>query len=140
MEFPIYLLNRIKPMPAPLEQSLRYYLECKTIPKGEIICREGEICKYIYFIRKGRVRYFNYGKGGREVFRGFRNAGDLIFPEDHGPSHCNMQATEDCEYWCILLEDYLGVYEQFPEFKEYGLFLEERCQLLEEQDFLARII
>jgi CRP-like cAMP-binding protein len=143
MDFPIYLLNRVKPMSASLKQSLSHHLKCKAVPKGEIICKEGEACDYIYFIRKGRVRYFNYAKR-TEVFHGFRNAGDLIFPEkclsDHGLSRYNVQATKDCEYWCIRIGDYLKIYEQYPEFREYDVLLEDRCQLLEEQDFLARII
>jgi CRP-like cAMP-binding protein len=143
MEFPIYLLNKVKPMSASLKQSLCNHLHHKTAPKGEIICKEGEPCNHILFIRKGRVRYFNYTKGA-EVFLGFRNAGDLIFPEtclsDHGLCRYNIQATKDCEYWSIQVRDYLDLYEEYAEFRELDVLLEDRCQLLEEQDFLARII
>ena len=34
--------------------------------KGDIILKEGDTCKYIYFISKGLVRQF-YFKNGREV-------------------------------------------------------------------------
>jgi CRP-like cAMP-binding protein len=144
MDFLLYLLNKITPVPSSLECDLRNLLFRKTMPKGALILMEGEICDNIYFLRKGRARCFKYTRDGIESFQGYRTSGDLIIPLQHAldrrPSNYNVLASEDCEYWCMQGRDFQRTRRLFPEWKVYQDYLEEKCRQQQEQDFLARII
>ena len=76
-------------------------LESVLVPmkfaKGEMILREGEVCRHIYYIEKGLVRQF-YFKKGKDVTEHMGPEGEVImcieslFKEE--PTHLQVEALE----------------------------------------------
>ncbi len=76
-------------------------LESVLVPmkfaKGEMILKEGEICRYIYYIEKGLVRQF-YFKKGKDVTEHMAPEGEIVmcieslFKEE--PTHLQVEALE----------------------------------------------
>lgn len=66
-------------------------------PKGQLILREGEVCKHIYYIEKGLVRQF-YFKKGNEVTEHMAVEGNVVmcieslFKEE--PTKLQVEALE----------------------------------------------
>jgi len=71
----------------------------KYYNKGEVILKEGQVCKYYYFILSGCIRSFSL-EHGREVNIKFYFEDDLacdfVSYRLEQPSHFNMIAMEDC--------------------------------------------
>ena len=76
-------------------------LESVLVPmkfaKGELILREGEVCRNIYYIEKGLVRQF-YFKMGKDVTEHMAPEGEIVmcieslFKEE--PTHLQVEALE----------------------------------------------
>lgn len=76
-------------------------LESVLVPmkfaKGELILREGEVCRNIYYIEKGLVRQF-YFKKGKDVTEHMAPEGEIVmcieslFKEE--PTHLQVEALE----------------------------------------------
>jgi CRP-like cAMP-binding protein len=61
------LLSVYNQLPPKLIDFLKEKLRSKTIGKGEILVREGEINRYIYFIERGITRTFTRSKKGEHT-------------------------------------------------------------------------
>lgn len=70
--------------------------------KGEMILKEGEVCKYIYYIEHGLTRQF-YFKNGKEltehlgVDHSIFMCIESLFKEE--PTHLQVQAIEPTRLW-----------------------------------------
>lgn len=77
----------------------------KTIKKGELLVKEGELCKYTFLIRKGIVRTYILTKDGSE--RTIRLAKEKDFTSPYQcflkglPSSEYLEALEDCKVVAI---------------------------------------
>lgn len=83
--------------PAGIEQ-LTNILVPMRYSKGEVILREGEVSKFIYFIRKGFLRQF-YFKNGKDLTEHLSFEGDLVqciesfFKQE--PTYLQIEAMEN---------------------------------------------
>lgn len=85
-------------LPTTIEQEIATNFQSTPINKGDFLIREGQICRYLYFIESGTLRNF-YLKDGREINLWF------FFPNDfmtvfnsfyrQTPSAENLQALEN---------------------------------------------
>ena len=72
--------------------------------KGQMILREGEICKHLYYIDKGLVRQF-YFKNGKEVTEHMSVEGNVVmcieslFKEE--PTHLQAEAIEPVHIYAL---------------------------------------
>lgn len=57
--------------------TLASILEPFKASKGDRIMKEGEVCKYMYYVERGMVRQFYY-KGGRDVTEHFSYEGRIV--------------------------------------------------------------
>ena len=126
----------------PLSPALRDYIERsvirKVIKKGEIILREGEIAKNIYFIEEGIVRSLRHKKGNERT-SWIMKEGDLFVSVgsffSQTPSSEIIEALEDCVLYCISYEQLEKAYEMFPEFNLHGrVILQYYYQLSEKRN------
>ena len=80
-------------------QHLAGIMHKKRFKKKEVILKEGQVCKYYYFILSGCIRSFSL-EHGREVNIKFYFEDDLacdfVSYRLEQPSHFNMIAMEDC--------------------------------------------
>jgi CRP-like cAMP-binding protein len=76
----------------------------KKYAKGEMILREGEICRDIYYIEKGLVRQFYY-KNDKELTEHIGADGEIfmciesLFREE--PTHLEVEALENTMVYCM---------------------------------------
>jgi len=83
-------------------------LESVLVPmkfaKGEMILKEGDICRNIYYVEKGMVRQF-YFKNGKEVTEYMAVEGNIfmciesLFREE--PTHLQIEALENTMVYCL---------------------------------------
>jgi len=110
-----------------LSDGLRIYIERhlkkKKIKKGEIILREGQVARHIYFIEQGIVRSYRYKKG-KERTSWIMKEGDLFLSVgsffSRTPARENIQAMKDCVLYYITHEQLETAYRDFPEFNLHG--------------------
>lgn len=111
----------------PLSPALRVYIERsvirKVIKKGEIILREGEIAKNIYFIEEGIVRSLRHKKGNERT-SWIMKEGDLFVSVGSFfyriPASETIEALKDCVVYYISFEQLEKAYEDYPEFEHHG--------------------
>lgn len=76
--------------------------ELRTIEKDEILLKDGTVCKYLYFIESGLLRFF-INKDGNEITKYFTDApyfftSQVSFTKEL-PSTENIQAIEKSVIW-----------------------------------------
>src|SRR5688572_7782733 len=81
-------------------KSLAGVMHQKNFEKGEVILREGQVCRHFYFILSGCIRGFCLNKG-REVNVNFyfedEVACDFISFREEKPSEIYLVAMENCD-------------------------------------------
>lgn len=93
-----------------------------------LILQEGEICKYLYFINKGCIRYFYTVDGEEKTGQFFFENGwytDLESFLTQEPSQLNIQALEPTELLLIRHDKLYQLYDQVPVFERFGRLLIE---------------
>ncbi len=95
----------------------------QKLKRGELLIRNGEICRQVNFINKGLVRMF-YMIDGREICTGFINENEYISQYDSfltkQPSTGNIDALEDCELINLSYDDMQAIYKTNPVFERFG--------------------
>jgi CRP-like cAMP-binding protein len=95
----------------------------QKLKRGELLIRNGEICRQVNFINKGLLRMF-YMIDGREICTGFINENGYISQYDSfltkQPSTGNIDALEDCELINLSYDDMQAIYKTNPVFERFG--------------------
>jgi CRP-like cAMP-binding protein len=85
----------------------------KQLNRGEVILKEGQVCKHYYFIIKGCIRSFSI-KEGREVNVNFYFEDDVACDfssfRNEEPSEFYMVAMENCTVFCASKAEALPVF------------------------------
>lgn len=141
--FIVIYLNEIMPLSAGLKAYLAANIKSRVFAKGEMICRNGEICKNIYVIKKGLVRGF-FLSGLHDVTTWISWDNDLFtsingfFKGQEEPE--NIQAIEETHCVYLKYDDLTYCFRHFPEMKDLNRFLmEEYYFQAESRVLLARI-
>ena len=91
------------PIPDDDFQQLAQIMHEKHFNKGDVILKEGQVCKYFYFIVSGCIRSFGL-ENGRDVNVKFYFeddiACDFISFRRQEPSQFFLVAVEDCIVYC----------------------------------------
>lgn len=93
------------------------------LKKGELLARNGEICRQVSFINKGLLRMF-YLVDGKEICTGFGKENEYLAQYDSfltkQPSAGNIDALEDCELINLSYDNMHALYEEEPVFQVFG--------------------
>lgn len=91
------------PIPDDDFQQLADIMQEKHFKKGDVILKEGQVCKYFYFIISGCIRSFGL-ENGRDMNVEFYFeddiACDFISFRKQEPSQLFLVAMEDCTVYC----------------------------------------
>lgn len=98
MELAEYL-KKIAKLSDSSEDVLSNLFEQKEISKGDHLFKEGELCRYLFYIKKGLVRIYYYSDKGKEITLWFSSEDTLVTAIDSFYLH---KPTRD---YCIALED-----------------------------------
>lgn len=107
----------------PLTKETTLFFEQKLIllkvPSGTLLFESGDICKYIYFIKKGLVRGF-IKEGKKDITTWITAENEMvtsIYSLDlEVPALENMQAVEDCELLALSSKHLQELYLKHPDF------------------------
>ena len=98
MELSEYLKNIAK-LADSFEEDLKKLFEPKEFFKGDHLFRQGELCRHLYYIKKGLVRVYYYSDNGKEITAWFSAENSLVTAID---SFYHHSPTRD---YCEVLED-----------------------------------
>jgi len=119
------LLDGIAVLSPEIKQHLEKILHRKTFKRDEYALREGQICRYIYFIETGLVRHYHW-IGDREVTTFFLCENDIFISVESFfqqiPSHESIVMLEDTVCWGISFEQLWETCRIHPEF--YAHFIQ----------------
>ncbi|MDE3057133.1 MAG: Crp/Fnr family transcriptional regulator [Bacteroidota bacterium] len=106
-----------KDFPALLEYFTPFYLR-----KKHFLFQSGNVCKYVAFVMKGCLRYFQISEQGEEHIIYFAQegwwAGGLYSFFNGTATSFNAQALEDCELLLSDKKSFESALASFPKFSE----------------------
>jgi len=101
----------------------------KTFAKGDYLLKEGEICRHLYFIESGLVRYF-MNNDGSDITHFFAAENDFACNYEsllkNSPSRKNIQAIEETSVWTISQSDLSTFYKEIEHGERFGRLLMEK--------------
>lgn len=108
-------------------QQIARCFEAKVFEKEEIILQEGKICRHLYFIERGLLRYFIW-KDGTDVTKFFTEApycftSQVSFSAEK-PANESIQALEKSLVWQITLQQA----NELLELKSWNTFVRKLIQ------------
>jgi CRP-like cAMP-binding protein len=98
MEFSEYLKNIAK-LSDTLEEDVKNLFEPKEFTNGDLLFKQGDLCRHLYYIEKGLVRIYYYSGSGKEITAWFSAENTLVTAID---SFYYRKPTND---YCEVLED-----------------------------------
>ncbi len=88
--------------------------EKRTIEKDEIVLHEGRVCRHLYFVESGLLRFYIH-KDGNDITKFFTDAPYFFTSQAsfnaQKPAAENIQAIEKCMVWQISYEDTNKLYK-----------------------------
>ena len=93
-------------LPAEQWQAIAVCFEKRLVPKGALLLAEGQVCRHLYFLESGLLRYFIV-KEGNDITKYFTEApycftSQLSFTSEK-PAAENIEALETSMVWQITL-------------------------------------
>lgn len=102
---------------------LQRQLTFQFVKKGELLTRNGEICKQVSFINKGLLRMY-YLVDGKEVSTAFVRENNHLAQYDsfltRQPAAGNIDALEDSELINLSYDNMQKLYDEKPVFQIFG--------------------
>ena len=93
-------LQNVSPLSIESRTALLEHISQKDISKGDYLLKYDEMCKHIYFVKKGFVRIFYY-KNGKNITEWFANENQYFLSItsyfNETPSKLVIEAIEDSE-------------------------------------------
>lgn len=131
----------------PVSDAVKEYFKRHTIlytaKKRELLLKEGAVCNYVYFIKKGVLRGF-IQQGDKDITTWITAENELVtaipsLNKQH-PSREYIQAVEDCELLAMSYKDLEVLYEKYVEFNIVGRkLLQKYYEDAEERAFVVRL-
>ena len=88
--------------------------------KGAILLTEGAICRHVYYIQKGCLRFYYVDEKGNDITHWFAFEGDFMTEINsffgQVPSEFYLETLEDCELLTFSYESMETLADTFPEF------------------------
>jgi CRP-like cAMP-binding protein len=131
----------------PLSTEVEDYLQNHTMPfsfrRGKLLLKAGEVCRYVYFIKKGAVRGF-IKENHRDITTWITAENEMVTSisglDSDEPAIQNMQTIEDCEMLAITYADLKELYIKHPEFNVVSRkLLQQYYRDAEGRAFIARL-
>lgn len=94
----------------------------KRLPRNAILFREGELCRGLFVVTRGRVVAYQASPDGREQVLDTVGPGNTIAELplfDGGPYPASARALEDSEVLFLSLNDFQWLYRTYPEIADH---------------------
>ncbi len=105
----------------------------KEVKKGDLLIQEGQVCKYIWYLEAGAVRYYENVKGDYKTTHFFLSPS--MFSVYHSlitghPVEINIEASEDLQSLALPYRDLKELYNK-------SHMLERAGRIMAEHQFMA---
>ena len=124
--FQKYLANYTA-IPTKDWQLIKQTLIPKTVKRNELLLEEGKICRHLFFLENGLLRFFVW-KDGQDITKYFTHPPYLFTSQRsfslQKPARESIQALEDSQLWLISKSDA----EQLLELKSWSTFIRKLVQ------------
>lgn len=145
----ILMISEIKPIPKALEETLIDGFKIHKKEKNEILLKEGNICKSLWFLVNGLLRSY-HNIGDKEVTSRIMFTNHIVIAPGsfftQTPATESIEALADSEVATISFIALQKIYESFPEFnlhtriitEQYFYKTEQRLYMLRKHDAGAK--
>ncbi|MEO7215562.1 Crp/Fnr family transcriptional regulator [Mucilaginibacter sp.] len=127
----------IAPLSAGLQKAFGNYIVEETYAKKHRLLDEGQVCKRVYFIKKGFARAYYLAKDGKECTCWFMGTGDIMISVysflTQRPAAENIEILEDSIIQSISWNQLQSIYADFPEYNYIGRIVTEKYYILSEE-------
>ena len=110
-------------MPPAFYEAMDNIIKTETFPKGTLLLKEGEVCRNIFFVEKGCLRFFFYDQAGKDITHSFVFEGEFITEIDSifnfKPSEFYIETIEDCVLNTFMPTSMLSISRDFPKFEQF---------------------
>lgn len=110
-------------------------LQQEAVKEQALILEQGKVCKYLYFLESGLLRYYTL-RDGEEVTKFFTEAPYAFTSQksftDKTPASESIQALEPCMLWKMKVEDAYALLA-LPAWSEFVRKLIQEVQYFTEQ-------
>jgi len=136
-------VNHVHPISDEAVRYINQHSFSQQVDRGSYLLRAGEICKHLYFIRKGALR--GYIKDGSKEITTWITAENEMVSSIRGlslqeASLENIQAIEHCDLIVATYDSLQYLYDHYPEANIVGRkLLEQYYRDAEERAFISRI-
>jgi len=138
------IINHFHPVTNPeIEVFFREHLTRAFFRKGKLLLKAGEVCDYVYFIKKGAVRGY-IREGVKDITTWITADGEMVTSisglDSREAAIDNMQAIEDSELLALSYTALQTLYDKFPEFNiVVRKLLQKYYRDAEGRAFIARL-
>lgn len=136
----IQRINQVAPLSNELEAAIINNLKKEKLTKRNLILKQGQIARRIYFIQKGFCRSF-YLQDGKEYTTWFMGEGDIMISVysffTQQPSAEFIEVLEDSEFFSMSWQQLQKIYADFPEFNLFGRIITEQYYIKSEERAIA---
>lgn len=132
------LVEKINEISGMSEESMRLlyaHTHTQQLLRGQMLLKEGQVCRNIYFIETGQLRTY-YVKNGKEINLNFSFENNFVTNLKSflsgTPSDYYIKASEPTLVWKFTNEQLLLLYQQSCELESFGRKLMERLLIKQE--------
>jgi CRP-like cAMP-binding protein len=123
MDLLIENIRTCVPLSAVDEKTIKSLFHKKVIKKDEHLLEEGQVCRHLFFIEKGLVRYY-LSNDGEEQTNYFNKESEWVcdYPSflPKAPTTVNIQALENTIAWLISYDDLQKFYHEVRHGERFG--------------------
>lgn len=109
-----------------LEEIMSYFVK-ERVGKNELLVRQGQVCKKLYFIETGLGRSYYLKKDGKEVTQWFFAEGKPMSSVEsffqQNPSLYYLEVLEDSLVHSITKERLDFLFDKYPKMEKFGRIL-----------------
>jgi CRP-like cAMP-binding protein len=129
----VNFLKNIMPFNDTDIQLLFPILQYRQVKKHELLLKEGEVCKNVYYLFDGFFRMFYVDYNGNEINYRFSDKNNFLVDFKsfllQKPSHFYWQAMEQAELLVLPYADIHKLYAASPAWNDFGRLIAERVYL-----------
>ena len=96
----------------------------ESVAKNQVLVRQGDICKSLYFVEKGMGRSYYLNENGKEITQWFFGVGKFMSSVDsffqQSPSLYYLEVLEDSVLYSISKEDIDQLFAKYHKMEKMG--------------------
>lgn len=134
LEF-LAFLNALYPLSAEAQAAMLKICTEKKLRKGQHWLKEGEVCQYLAFIKKGLMKVY-FESGAKEVALWYNKEMDAVLSVQsfftQSPSKLSIRCTEETELIIVPHNEIEYLYDRFPEYNRHSRLILQHYYSLSE--------